>query len=122
MVHGLIFLLDLSALILFIMVFIKQVKLQHEYKNLNGLKYHRLAYMCITFSMIMVVLFTMFQRICLIEIEGHFNYYAIEYLPIYAKIVLIVFKSFMVAVASFSYLWFSGSKFKFLKLLDRFIN
>lgn len=116
MIHSLIFLLDITTLILFILTLVKQFKLQSHYKNLNGLRYHRLAYIGITLATSLVIL----SRIILQFIEPN-GYYTIENDPLFNTVLLCSTKLFMLIVAIFSYLWFKNSKFSFLKIFDRWI-
>lgn len=116
MIHSLVFVLDAIAFILFLLTFIKQIGLQIEYKNLNGLRYHRLGYMFITGSILLMIATEIWSNFD--KINGYGVFETLELKPL---IFIFIEKVLIVVSALFSYLWFKNSKFKFLKIFDRWI-
>ena len=114
MMHPVIFSLDITTIVLFVLTIIKQFRLQHHYKNLNGLKYHRLAYMAITIS-------TTFALIANVIHQLMDGYIAIDFEPTCSIILILFTKVFMFVVSIFSFMWFMNFKFKFLKIFDKLI-
>ena len=116
LIHPYIFIIDIITLILFILTLSKQISLHNHYKNLNGLKYHRLAFMTITVSLVIMLI----SRIT-IRFLDYAGYYTIEFEPVVVIVVLFIMKVFTLLTAIFAYMWFRNSKFKFLKIFDKWI-
>lgn len=117
MIHPFIFFLDIMIFVLFLLTFIKQIKLQHKYKNLNGLRYHRLAFMFVTGSLLVMMLTIIFQRL----FSESYTYYTLDTQDFYFLLFVIAQKIVILIAAIFSFLWFSNSKFRFLKVFDKWI-
>lgn len=119
-IHPFIFILDIITLLLFILTLNIQIKNQVHYKNSNGLRYHRLAYIGITFSLTLNLIFRIIAQ--LLDYQGDYKgYFVLETKPFWSIVILSALKIFMFVVAIFSYLWFKGSNFKFLKIFDKFL-
>jgi uncharacterized membrane protein len=100
-----IFFIEIMSIGFFMLILVRLIKLQHEYKNYNGLKYHRFAYMIIVIGIMISIIISVF----------------FDYMSINIWLVLIYKASFLIS-SIFSYLFFTKTKFKFLKIFDKFIK
>jgi hypothetical protein len=71
--------------------------------------------------MIVFISLVIMSRICFNDSYIQLGYYTLQLVPLFWKLIYLIFDTFLVIVAIFTYLWFKGFKFKFLKILDKFL-